>query len=189
LAWESRRIALLRYSTTFTGFLANNRYKGLKIASNGGPTSLKSHDLIVIGTGSAMNVLDSMLRRDPSMRIAVIDKDEPGGICLTRGCIPSKILLYPAELVRHSEEARSFGIQTEIKGIDFAGVMERMRSLIGKDIEGIRKGLSSSASIDYYHDSAEFVSPYTLKVGTETVTSKTISCAWVRRPSYRPSGA
>lgn len=121
-----------------------------------------------------MNLVEPMLQRNPSMKIAVIDKDEPGGICLTRGCIPSKILLYPAELVRHSEEARTFGIQTEITRIDFPKVMDRMRSLIGKDIEGIRKGLSSSPNIDYFHETAEFISPYTLSVGSETVTSKTI---------------
>ncbi len=45
----------------------------------------EEYDLIVIGTGSAMNIVDPMIRRDPGMRVAVIDKDEPGGICLTRG--------------------------------------------------------------------------------------------------------
>ena len=58
---------------------------------------MKTYDLIVIGSGSAMNLVDPMLHENPGMKIAVIDKDEPGGICLTRGCIPSKILLYPAE--------------------------------------------------------------------------------------------
>ena len=60
---------------------------------------MKEYDVIAIGTGSAMNVLDGMMQRSPDLKAAVIDKDEPGGICLTRGCIPSKILLYPAELL------------------------------------------------------------------------------------------
>jgi len=135
---------------------------------------MKNYDLIVIGTGSAMNIVDPMINENPRMKVAVIDKDEPGGICLTRGCIPSKILLYPAELVRLTEKAREFGIATEIRSIDFAQVMERMRGLIGADIESIRRGLSSSENIDYYHDTAEFVSPYTLKVGSETISSKLI---------------
>jgi mycothione reductase len=121
-----------------------------------------------------MNIVDPMIRDKPSMKIAVIDKDEPGGICLTRGCIPSKILLYPAELVRLTEKAREFGIATEISSIDFAQIMTRMRSLIDKDIDSIRRGLSSSENIDYLHETAEFVSPYTLKVGAETITSKMI---------------
>jgi dihydrolipoamide dehydrogenase len=60
----------------------------------------KEYDLIVIGTGSAMEIVNAVIQDNPKVKIAVIDKDEPGGICLTRGCIPSKILLYPAELIR-----------------------------------------------------------------------------------------
>src|SRR6267143_2436685 len=71
--------------------------------------SMKEYDLIAIGSGSATNIIDPMIQDNPKIKIAVIDKDEPGGICLTRGCIPSKILLYPAELVRKIEEARDLG--------------------------------------------------------------------------------
>jgi mycothione reductase len=133
--------------------------------------ALKNYDLIIIGSGSATNLIDVLIQSNPKIKIAIIDKDEPGGICLTRGCIPSKILLYPAELVRLIEEARELGVETEIQKIDFPKIMERMRSLIGKDIESIRQGLSSSENIDYYHDIAEFVSPYTMKVGNETIKS------------------
>ncbi|MGI0085108.1 MAG: FAD-dependent oxidoreductase, partial [Nitrososphaerales archaeon] len=134
----------------------------------------KQYDLIVIGSGSATNLLDPLIQGNPKIKIAIIDKDEPGGICLTRGCIPSKILLYPAELVRHVEEARELGIDAEIKKVDFLKIMERMRSLIGNDIDSIRNGLSSSENIDYYHEVAEFVSPYTMKVGGNTIISKMI---------------
>jgi pyruvate/2-oxoglutarate dehydrogenase complex dihydrolipoamide dehydrogenase (E3) component len=54
--------------------------------------TMKEYDVIAVGTGSAMIVLDGMMQRNPGLKAAVIDKDEPGGICLTRGCIPSKIL-------------------------------------------------------------------------------------------------
>ena len=95
---------------------------------------LKEYDLIVIGTGSAMNIAEAMIRENPEMKVAVVEKDEPGGICLTRGCIPSKLLLYPAELVRTAEKAGEFGIEVHIKRVDFKAVMERMRTLIQKDI-------------------------------------------------------
>ena len=121
-----------------------------------------------------MNIVDPMIQDNPKIKIAVIDKDEPGGICLTRGCIPSKILLYPAELVRLTEKAREFGIHTKIDSIDFQQIMGRMRSLIDADIESIRRGLSSSENIDYYHEKAEFVSPYTLEVGGTRIHSKMI---------------
>lgn len=134
----------------------------------------KQYDLIVIGTGSAMNIVDPMIQQNPKIKIAVIDKDKPGGICLTRGCIPSKILLYPAELVRLAEEANELGVKTQIKQIDFSFIMNRMRNLIGNDIESIRQGLSNSENIDYYHDVAEFTAPYTLKIKDQEITSKMI---------------
>jgi mycothione reductase len=134
----------------------------------------KDYDLIIIGTGSAMNLVDPMIEQNPKIKIAVIDKDKPGGICLTRGCIPSKILLYPAELVRLNEEANELGVKTEIMKIDFKFIMDRMRNLIGKDIDSIRQGLSNSENIDYYHDVAEFVAPYTLKIKGEEIKSKMI---------------
>ncbi|MFB0513996.1 MAG: hypothetical protein ACETVQ_00315 [Candidatus Bathyarchaeia archaeon] len=108
---------------------------------------MKEYDLMSIGTGSAMNIVDIMVQENPKMKVAVIDKDQPGGICLTRGCIPSKILLYPAELVRTIEKTREFGIDVDIRKIDFERVMERMRTLIQRDINMIREGLSQSENV------------------------------------------
>src|SRR5438046_8977692 len=112
---------------------------------------MKEYDLIVIGSGSAMNIVEPMIQDNPDIRIAVIDKDEPGGICLTRGCIPSKILLYPAELVRKIDEARDLGIDTQIRKISFEFVMKRMKTLINTDIDHIREELSGSKHIDDSH--------------------------------------
>jgi len=144
---------------------------------------MKQYDFISIGTGSAMNIVEAMIQENPKVRVAVIDKDEPGGICLTRGCIPSKLLLYPAELVRTVEKARTFGIDSEIKKVDFKAVMERMRNIIHLDINKIRQGLSQSKHIDYYPEAAEFVAPYTLKVGKETITAKMIVLCTGSKPS------
>jgi mycothione reductase len=147
---------------------------------------MKEYDLISIGTGSAMSVVEAMIQENPQIRVAVIDKDEPGGICLTRGCIPSKLLLYPAELVRTVKKARTFGIDSEIKKIDFKKVMERMRNIIYGDIDKVRQGLSRSKNVDYYHETAEFVAPYTLKVGDETVTAKMIILGTGSKPAVPP---
>jgi len=147
---------------------------------------MKEYDLIVIGTGSAMNFVDVLIQENPNMKIAVVDKDEPGGICLTRGCIPSKILLYPAELVRTIERAGKFGVDINIKKINFETVMERMRTIIYRDINMIREGLSLSKNIDYYPTVAEFTAPYTLKVGDDTITSKMIFLCTGSKPKIPP---
>ena len=74
-----------------------------------GRSVMKEYDVIAIGTGSAMNFMENILQMDPDVKVAVIDKDDPGGICLTRGCIPTKILVYPAEVVRVMERAKAKG--------------------------------------------------------------------------------
>lgn len=144
---------------------------------------MKEYDLIIVGTGSAMNYIGSIMEMNPDFKVAVIDKDEPGGICLTRGCIPSKLLLYPAELIRTIETAGKFGINVELKNIDFRFVMDRMRTLISKDINMIRKGLSGNPNLDYYHEVAQFSAPYTLTVGRETIKGKMIFLCTGSKPT------
>jgi mycothione reductase len=147
---------------------------------------MQEYGLIVVGTGSAMNLLDPYLQGNPGMKIAVIDKDDPGGICLTRGCIPSKIVLYPAELVRLIQRAGNFGIAVDVKQVAFDQVMERMRTLISREINAIKEGLSQSKHIDYYPVTAEFIAPYTLRAGEETMTSKTILLCTGSKPHIPP---
>jgi mycothione reductase len=143
---------------------------------------LREYDLISIGTGSAMSIVEAMMREKPDLKVAVIDKDEPGGICLTRGCIPSKILLYPAELIRAVEGSDEFGVGIRVQSVDFEKIMTRMRALIRRDIDEIRDGLSKSENIDYYPHVAEFVAPYTLKVNNEIITAKMIFLCSGSRP-------
>ena len=147
---------------------------------------MKKYDLILIGTGSGMEVVAAMTQENPNLRVAVIDKDAPGGICLTRGCIPSKLLIYPASVVRTVEKSREFGITTEIKSVDFKAVMKRMHSVIDRDVNMIRNAISQEKNIDYYTEQAEFTAPYTIKVGKETITSKLIFLSTGSRPSVPP---
>nr|WP_300979758.1 dihydrolipoyl dehydrogenase [Methanomethylovorans sp.] len=142
--------------------------------------------MIVVGTGSGMNYIGPMLDSNPEMKIAVIDKDEPGGICLTRGCIPSKILLYPAELVTEIHKAQHFGIDVQINDIDFGKIMERMRTKISSDIRSIKENLQANQHIDYYKNTAEFIGPYTLKVGEKVLKGKMIFLCTGSRPSIPP---
>jgi len=147
---------------------------------------LRQFDLIVVGTGSVMEIVNAVLQENPHWRVAVIDKDEPGGICLTRGCIPSKILLYPAEVVRTVERAGILGVDVDLKSVDFGRVMERMRRLISSEISMIRQGLTHTKNVSYFPAPAEFTGPYTLKIGDETITSKFIILGAGSKPSIPP---
>jgi len=147
---------------------------------------MKEYDIIVIGTGSAMDIVNIAVQKNPNLKLAIIDKDDPGGICLTRGCIPSKILLYPAELIRTIERANEFGISAEVKNADFKQVMQRMRNLIYEDINRIRQGLTHSKNIDYYNTIAEFIAPYSLRAAEETITGKMILLCTGSKPMIPP---
>ena len=68
---------------------------------------MKEYDLTVIGTASGMVIADAAIQETPDLKVAVIDKDEPGGICLTRGCTPSKLLMYPADTMRTIQKAKN----------------------------------------------------------------------------------
>jgi dihydrolipoamide dehydrogenase len=147
---------------------------------------MKHYDLISVGSGSAMAIVEAYIQENPKAKIAVIEKDVPGGICLTRGCIPSKLLLYPAELVRTIEKAENFGIDSEIKKVDFKSVMERMRNIIQMDINKIRQGLTQSKHVDYYPEPAKFIAPYTFKIGKETIKAKMIILGTGSKPFIPP---
>lgn len=125
--------------------------------------AVKEYDIVAIGSGSAVSVVDGWLQQHPQSRGAIIDKDAPGGICLTRGCIPSKMLTSVADVVRTIERAGEFGVNVSGRGVDFAKVMERLHRHIDPEIRAIEEGLSHSPNLDYYHESVEFVGPYTLR--------------------------
>lgn len=144
---------------------------------------LNEFDLIVVGTGSGTELAQAMIEENSDVKIAVIDKDEPGGICLTRGCIPSKLLIYSANVVKTIQKAKDFGIHVELKHVDSAAVLNRMRTLTDRDINMIRSGLGNTRNIKYFHAAAEFVEPYTLKVGGEIIKSKMIFLSIGSRPT------
>lgn len=145
----------------------------------------KEYQAIVIGTGSAMSIVNPILRKYDG-KVAVVDKDEPGGICLTRGCIPSKMLLYPADVIAKINQANEFGVDATINKVDFNQVMKRMRSHINPEIESIKEGLLKSEYIDYYQKPASFVKPYLLKVGEQLISSNLIFLCTGSRPLIPP---
>jgi mycothione reductase len=151
-----------------------------------GGYGMKAYDLINIGTGSGLSVVEQVLNDNPNLKVAVIDKDGPGGICLTRGCIPSKMLLYPAELVRLIEKAKEFGIEIDLKEIRFDAIMDRMRKGIEEDAEQILRGLEEAENVDFYQAVAKFVAPYTLDVNGTTISARTILLCTGSRPGIPP---
>jgi len=147
---------------------------------------MKKYDLIVIGTGSAMNLVEPYLHRYPDASVAVVDKDDPGGICLNKGCIPTKMLLYPADCVREIEHFRHLGVDARIISVHFHSIMERMRLHIFSEMSAIREKLENTDILDYYPAKARFLKPGILELGGRKVKGEMIFLCTGSRPLIPP---
>jgi dihydrolipoamide dehydrogenase len=96
------------------------------------------------------------------------------------------MLIYPADRVVEIQEAQKLGIVAEIKSVDFASIMERMRKSRMESQTYIRKGMTESEKLDFYEREAHFVEDYTLELDGEKIKSKKIFIASGSRPVIPP---
>ena len=136
---------------------------------------MKEYELIVIGSGAGMNIVSKA--RNAGLKVALVENWVLGGTCLNRGCIPSKILTYPAEMIRQIQQAAAIGIHAKIESLDFELVRKRMWELVLKDRRGMEEGVAADTGLDFYHTTARFVGPYTLQVGQEQIKAPKIVLA------------
>src|SRR3982751_6791264 len=106
------------------------------------------YDFVVIGGGSAGYAGAATATRLGLKTALVEGGDEVGGLCILRGCMPSKTLLesaHRAEMVRH---ARTFGIDAEYRGASAAEIRARKRRLIG-EFADFRRAQLQNAGFDF----------------------------------------
>jgi len=145
---------------------------------------MKKYDVVIVGTGSGAGLIENALAHGKS--VAVIDKGPVGGTCLNVGCIPTKLLIYPADRIMEVRSAAKFGIEAEIKNIDFSRIMGRMRSHVAHSHDRILKGLQAAKDFDFYCGEARFTGDHTLEVKGNTVKGDTIFLASGARPTIPP---
>jgi len=136
---------------------------------------MKDYDLIVIGSGAGLSFASRARGKD--MKVALVENGPMGGTCLNRGCIPSKILTHPAEVIRMIQEADRIGVHAKIESIDFELVKKRMWDLVLADRHGIEEGVKQDEGMDLYRTTAYFVEPYTLQVNEERIKAPRIVIA------------
>ncbi len=119
-------------------------------------------DFLVIGSGSGLDVANAAVNRDQS--VAVIEKGPLGGTCLNRGCIPSKMLLYHADVLETVERADAFHIDAEVCDVDFTEIVQEVNEEVSADADSIRRGLRSSSRHDLYEGEGRFVDDKTVEV-------------------------
>lgn len=120
------------------------------------------YDVAVIGAGPG-GYAAAFQAADLGLRTALIDQDpQLGGVCLLRGCIPSKALLHAARLITDAEEAQVFGIQFGKPQLDLAALRQRIKTaIIGKLTKGVQT-LASSRKVDVIHARATLKNATTL---------------------------
>ena len=126
--------------------MANNRY-----------------DLVVIGSGPGGYVA-AIRAAQLKMRVAVVERDRPGGVCLNWGCIPSKALLNSATAMDTIRGAsKEHGIEVGEVRFDFTKVIARSRAAADKLSKGVLY-LFKKNKIDYYEADAIVASPHTVSL-------------------------
>ena len=147
---------------------------------------MKEYDIIAFGTGSSMNIISSLIERDTKLKVAVIENEKAGGICLTRGCIPSKMLAYPAELIQEIRRAKDFFINAKIVSLDGNSLLRRVQEDVDKESKMIEYSLRHHPRIDYYDKTSSFVGDYTIDVGGKEIYGEKILLCTGSKPLIPP---
>ncbi|MFW5932714.1 MAG: dihydrolipoyl dehydrogenase [Candidatus Hadarchaeota archaeon] len=145
---------------------------------------MEEYDLIVVGTGSGMNIASRAVSE--GLKVAVIDKDPLGGTCLNRGCIPSKVMIYPADVITEAHHAGELGVDFGDPEIDFQRIIERTRKIYLADREQMKKAVDSDENLTFYNEKAKFVNDYTLDISGEKIRSDRILLFSGSRPLIPP---
>jgi dihydrolipoamide dehydrogenase len=116
------------------------------------------YDLIVIGSGPG-GYVGAIRASQLKMKVAVIERDRPGGVCLNWGCIPSKALLNSAQAIETIHgAAKEHGIEVGAVSVDFKKVIARSRAAADKLARGVRFLLKKN-NIDLVEANATIAGP------------------------------
>lgn len=144
----------------------------------------REYDVVVVGSGAGNIVVSQALAE--GLSVALVDRGPVGGTCLNLGCIPSKRLIASADRVMELREAQKLGIKVEIEEIDFSGIMQRMRTSVGRDRDAMHAGLVQSDALDFYEIEGYMVDDHTLQVGDKQIRGEKIVLAAGSRPLIPP---
>ena len=141
-------------------------------------------DLIVIGTGTAANVVARGCRK-AGWSVAVVDHQPFGGTCALRGCDPKKMLIAATEVIDGFERMGGIGTVKGELHIDWAALQRHKRSFTDP-VPGKREQAYAEQGIDAYHGRARFSGPDTVVVGGKTLKARHIVIAAGAEPVRLP---
>jgi dihydrolipoamide dehydrogenase len=137
-------------------------------------TESHSHNIGVIGAGPG-GYAAAFLAADLGMNVTLIDPEiNPGGVCLYRGCIPSKALLHVARLLDESLESKNWGIEFAAPKIDVTRLRSWKEGVVKKLTGGLGI-LSKQRKVRYVQGRATFENSTTVQVTKADSTGETLS--------------
>ncbi|MGB7864371.1 MAG: NAD(P)/FAD-dependent oxidoreductase, partial [Candidatus Sulfotelmatobacter sp.] len=127
------------------------------------PEGIKQLHIAVVGGGPG-GYAAAFLAADLGLKVTLIDPElNPGGVCLYRGCIPSKALLHVAKLIEESQQAKNWGIDFPAPKIDLARLRAWKESVVKKLTGGLGQ-LSKQRHVEYIQSRAAFENSTTLRI-------------------------
>jgi len=146
------------------------------------------YDLAVIGAGSGGYAAARSAAAEGLKTVILEGGEEIGGLCILRGCMPTKALLYAAEVLHLASHTEPWGIRTEDVSFNFAQVMARKDALV-RDFAEYRRQQLANGKFKFLRATARFADPHTLELSTGdrlTAANFVIATGSVVAPSPLP---
>ena len=144
----------------------------------------KTHDVIVIGGGSA-GYAAARTARDAGADVAIVDHGPLGGLCILRGCMPTKAILRSAEVAALLRRAKEFGLSPVSVQADLSAIVDRKDRLV-REFADYRIQQLRDPRLTLYQSRAVFRSPHEITVGDTVLSAGSFILATGSRPSEIP---
>jgi dihydrolipoamide dehydrogenase len=145
---------------------------------------MEKFDVLIVGSGSGMMIAEAAV--NSGLKTALVEKGKLGGTCLNTGCIPSKMVIYPADIINQINHSKVLGVIADIKQVDFAGIMERTRNFIAHDRKPMEDAIYQVRNLKFYPVEGYFVDDYRMKVGEDEIIAENIFLVSGSRPFIPP---
>ena len=132
-----------------------------------------TYDIVVIGAGPGGYVA-AIRAAQLGMKVALVEREHLGGVCLNWGCIPTKALLRNAEVARLLGEGKEFGFSVENVTLDYGAAIDRSRKISARLVKGV-EALMKGNHIDVVWGSAKLASPTRVAVTNEAGETQTLN--------------
>ena len=144
----------------------------------------KTHDVIIIGGGSA-GYAAARTARDAGADVAIVDQGPLGGLCILRGCMPTKAILRSAEVAALLRRAKEFGLSPVSAQADLSAIVDRKDRLV-HEFADYRIQQLQDPRFTLYQSRAVFRSPHEITAGDVVLSAGSFILATGSKPSEVP---